>query len=87
MAVTKQDIEGWFDEGVASGARHMIVVCDTFDYEDYPVFTHSDEECWAKYKNPGDMQRVMEIYDLRADKADQMREHRVMRVPKGRGEI
>lgn len=68
MAATRQDIEGWFDRGVAQQARHMIVVCDSFDYDDYPVFTTTDDECLRRYKNPGEMQRVMEVYDLRATK-------------------
>lgn len=81
MAATRQDIDRWFDRGIANGARHMLVVCDTFDHDDYPVFTHSDAECLARYKEPGNMQRVMEVYDLRAEKAEQMNEHRTMRLP------
>lgn len=61
--------------------RYMLVVCDTFDYDDYPVFTDSDAECLARYRNPGNMQRVMEVYDLHASKAEQMNERRVMRLP------
>ena len=81
MAATRQNIEGWFDRGVAQKARHMLVVCDSFDYDDYPVFTTTDDECLQRYKNPGEMQRVMEVYDLRADKAEQMNERRAMRLP------
>lgn len=81
MAATRQDIEGWFDRGVAQRARHMLVVCDSFDYDDYPVFTTTDADCLFWYKNPGEMQRVMEVYDLRADKAEQMNERRTMRLP------
>jgi len=80
MAATRQDIEGWFDRGVAQRARHMLVVCDSFDYDDYPVFTTTDADCLFRYKNPGEMQRVMEVYDLRADKAEQMNERRTMRL-------
>jgi hypothetical protein len=43
----------------------MIVVCDTFNYDDYPVFTTTDSACLERYKNPGEMQRVMEVYDPR----------------------
>ena len=82
MATTRQDIEGWFDRGVTNGARHMLVVCDAFDHDDYPVFTHSDAECLKRYDDPGNMQSVMEVYDLRADKAEQMNERRAMRLPK-----
>ena len=41
---TKHEIAQWFDRGVSEGATHMIVVCDTFDHEDYPVYvTPSDD--------------------------------------------
>ena len=78
---TKQEISSWFDRGVAQGARHMLVICDSFDHEDYPVFTETDEECFARYKSPGEMQRVMEVYDLTAPKAEQMNERRALRLP------
>ncbi len=83
MAASRLDIEGWFDQGVAKGARHMLVICDTFDYDDYPVFTTTDDQCLDRYKNPGEMQRVMEVYDLSADKTEQMNERRAMRLPNG----
>ena len=81
MAATRHDIEGWFDRGVTQKARHMLVVYDLFDHDDYPVFTTTDADCLWRYKNPGEMQRVMEVYDLRADKAEQMNERRAMRLP------
>ena len=87
MAATRQDIDEWFDRGVSKGARHMLVVCDTFDYDDYPVFTTTDDECLHLYKNPGEMQRVMEVYDLRAKKDEQMNEHRAMRLPEAANAI
>ncbi len=82
MAATKNDISLWFDEGVEDGASFMLVVCDTFDHEDYPVFARTDGACLFCYKNQGEMQRVMEVYDLRADKTEQMNERRAMRLPK-----
>lgn len=81
MAATSEDISAWFDRGVEQKARHMLVVCDSFDHDDYPVFTTTDADCLRRYKNPGEMQRVMEVYDLRADKAEQMNERRAMRLP------
>lgn len=44
-------------------ATHRIIVCDTYDYEDYNVFVHEDESVEAikdKYNGPN-MQRVHEI--------------------------
>ena len=81
MAVTKEDISNWFDIGIKQQASHLIVVCDTFNHDDYPVFTNTDDECLARYKNPGKMQRVMEVYDLTADKSEQMCEHRALPFP------
>lgn len=81
MATTKSDISGWFDRGVKTGATHMLVICDTFDHEDYPAFAKDSNDCLAQYANPGNMQRVMEVYDLAADKHEQLQERRAMRLP------
>jgi len=85
MTATRQDIEGWFDRGVAQKATHLIVVCDTYDHDDYPCFANGDSDVIEQYGyyNGKNMQRVMEVYDLRADKAEQMNEHRAMRLPEG----
>jgi hypothetical protein len=81
MAATKEDISSWFDRGIEQGARHMLVICDIFDHDDYPVYTSTDEDCINRYKSTGEMQRVMEVYDLRANKGEQMSERRAMRLP------
>lgn len=81
MAATRDEISSWFDEGAKNGSRHMLVVCDTFDYDDYPVFTNTDNDCMMSYRNPGKMQRVMEVYDLRKDKITQMNERRALHLP------
>lgn len=79
MAATKDEISRWFDEGVESGATHMIVVCDTFDHEDYPVYVKDDEDVEKKhreYVNEKPMQRVMEVYSLKKNKQAQLDESR-----------
>jgi hypothetical protein len=78
---TKQEISDWFDNGVKRKARHMLVICDTFDHEDYPVYTETDADCLAIYKNPGSMQRVMEVYDLRSSKYEQLAAARTLNLP------
>ena len=78
---TRDEISGWFDRGVKQSSAYMIVVCDTFDHDDYPVYTSDVESARAKVKSPGEMQRVMEVYDLKADKAEQMAERRAFRLP------
>jgi len=44
----------------------MIVVCDTFDHEDYPVFVPVGQDVRTKaaeYDGPN-MQKVMEVYAM-----------------------
>lgn len=43
MGTTREDITGWLHRGQEKGATHMIVVCDTFDWSDYPVFVMPGE--------------------------------------------
>jgi len=78
MAATRNDISEWFDRGINLQAKYMVVLCDTFDWEDYPCFFNSAEAAQCKKAAPGLMQKVMEIYDLLADKNEQMNKHRVM---------
>lgn len=78
MAATRIDISSWFDQGVRMGAAHMIVVCDTFDYEDYPVFVMPTDDFWAEHdrNNGPNMTKIMEVYDLALDKQAQLAERR-----------
>lgn len=72
---TSSEISEWFDRGKSSPENtHMLVVCDTFDYEDYPVFVKKDktvQEVYSEY-NGKNMQRVMEVYNLNMDKNAQL---------------
>ena len=66
MGTSKEDIKQWLEEAKASGSTHMIVVCDTFDWEDYPVHVSKAEdvkEIVKKYDGVN-MQKVMEVYSL-----------------------
>jgi len=78
---TKQDIRNWLNGSCE--ADFLIVVCDTFSYDDYPVFcTHEDfKETHAKYDGKN-MQRVMEVYDLALDHEAQLNERRAFHPPK-----
>lgn len=78
MTANMNEIRRWFEEGVAKGATHMIVVCDTFDHEDYPVFVKPGEDVREREKayQWRNMQRVMEVYNLAIDMADQLGQRR-----------
>lgn len=74
MAATRADISRWFDEAPKT-ATHMIVVCDEFDYGDYPEYIKGDaakaRECVDEL-NAKDLTRVMEVYRLDLDKETQL---------------
>jgi hypothetical protein len=78
--VTKQDIRNWINGAKKEGATHMLVVCDTFDYEDYPVSVMPDENVKEKYEqyNDKNMQKVMEVYNLSLDIESQINQVRAM---------
>lgn len=79
---TQNDIRRWLKEAINKNAKYLIVVCDTFDHNDYPVHCMTDEECWEKFNNPGDMQSVMEVYDLNMDIENQLNQNIVFNLPK-----
>lgn len=76
MGTSRTELSNWFDRGVTQGASHMIVVCDTFDWEDYPVFVTPTAErpisAEVAAHNGPNMQKVMEVYDLRQPKGPQL---------------
>ena len=82
-AANAYTIQEWFKEAVRQKATHMIVVCDTFDHEDYPVYCKSPEECLTQYgeHNGKNMQRVMEVYDIAKGWDKQAKQARVMNLP------
>lgn len=84
-ATTKSRIAQWFGVGVTKSATHMIVVTDTFDNSDHPVYAYSDAECLQRVssQDTGDTQHITEVYDLRMDKETQLNQRRAYNVPKG----
>lgn len=61
---TAAELKGWFDQGVTQGSKWMIILVDTWDYDNYPVYFTDPVELYKRYDNAGNMQRVMEVYDL-----------------------
>lgn len=79
MAASRSDINAWLDRLYDDDdVTHMIVVCDSFDWEDYPVYVTKGEnvrEKESEYKDKS-MQRVMEVYSASHDRDSQMTERR-----------
>lgn len=68
MATTKDDIRGWIERGKEQGASHVIVMCDTWDYTDYPAFAMpGDDPRDVAKKAGGELARPLECYDLSMD--------------------
>lgn len=83
MSTSANTIGAWFDAGVEQKAAYMIVVCDTYDHDDYPVYTNGGDQFWIKHDavEGQSMQRIMEVYDLSRDKASQLVEFRANNCP------
>jgi hypothetical protein len=74
MAASRLKIREWFQEGKINGATHMIVVCDTYDYEDFPVYVMpgTDVKGAVEDERKKAMQNVMEVYDLSMSEDEQV---------------
>jgi len=75
---TKDDIIRWLEAGLDKKATHMIVVCDSFDHEDYPVYVKQGQDAReraAEYDGKN-MQRIMEVYNFSIDLKEQLAERR-----------
>lgn len=62
MGTSKEQIKAWFEDHRPT-YTHMLVVCDCFDYEDYPVYVKESEDLEDKVNEFNkNMQKVMEVY-------------------------
>lgn len=78
MTATRDDIHRWLDEGIRMGATHVIVACDTFDRDNYPVYVKSGQSVVAEVTRVRgeSMQEVDEVYDLSRALKPQLEEGR-----------
>ena len=76
MNTTKQNIRDWLTRKITPTGQkiedctHMLVVCDTFDYNDYPVYVEKGQdvrEVEAEHNDGKSMQKVMEVYSFSYD--------------------
>ena len=73
----------WFNEGKKLKASHMIVVYDSLNVINYPVFVADPDKVKDAIANVSraPMQRLMEVYDLNGDRDIQLAEVRAWRIP------
>ncbi len=78
MAATKDDITRWFNEGVRKNHTHLIVICDTYDYDDFPAYVSEGQDVReiCMKRNGVNMERVMEVYNLKKPLLEQINKDR-----------
>lgn len=66
MVATLQDVNDWKNTAKELGATHIISVCDTFDWDDYPVYIMPDDKLdeKIKYYENASMQKINEIIEI-----------------------
>jgi hypothetical protein len=65
MRESPETIRKWMEEKKAEGDTYMLLACDTFDYEQYPIGVTA-AEFWTQYNlhHGKNMQRIEGVYDL-----------------------
>ncbi|MCI9434960.1 MAG: bifunctional (p)ppGpp synthetase/guanosine-3',5'-bis(diphosphate) 3'-pyrophosphohydrolase [Bacilli bacterium] len=77
--MTKEEIRKIVMHGNTGEYSHVIICCDTFDYEDYPVYIKYGEDIKtiiANYNDYNKMSKVMEVYNYNLDLEKQLNETR-----------
>ena len=67
MAATYNQVQGWISGAKLEKAKYLIVVCDEFDYTDYPVYVMDENEIEEKtkyYNDRSKMRHIMEIIKI-----------------------
>ena len=79
---TPLDIRAWFNNGRLLEASYMLVVYDSLNGVDYPVYVDEQhiERAIAETRQ-APMQRIMELYNLNEDRNTQLNEERTWRLP------
>jgi hypothetical protein len=75
---TKQEIREWLQAAALEGGTHVVIVCDQFDHEDFPVTVKPSQnaKAVAESYDKQSMHKVMEVYDLSKDLDAQLAEQR-----------
>lgn len=79
---TKADIADWLKSARKQKCSHLLVVTDTYDWEDYPVYVTADDNVHQRinHYNGPNMQKVTEVYSMALTDAAQLAEHRSWHV-------
>lgn len=69
MAASRKDVDRWIDTAKQRGYKYIISVCDTFDYDDYPVYIKDLNELKDRMDDYDgvNMQKINEIIRINDD--------------------
>ena len=69
MAATRQEVDQWIKEARENDFHYIISVCDTYDWDDYPVFCKTFDELHEKYHEYSgkEMQKINEVIRVNHD--------------------
>lgn len=66
MTASKQDVDRWIETAKKRGSKYIVSVCDTWDWEDFPIYCANENErddAYAKNDNVN-MQRINEVINI-----------------------
>jgi len=66
MAARKEDVDRWIKTAKEKKCEFIISVCDTFDWEDYPVYCKDKNDLIMSYDSHDgiNMQKINEIIQI-----------------------
>ena len=69
MTASRKDVNRWIDTAKTKGCKYIISVCDTFDWDDYPVYIKNMDELIMRIDNYDgtNMQEINEIIRINDD--------------------
>lgn len=70
MVATRNDVDRWIKEAIKNKMKFIISVCDTFEWDDFPIYCKDEEELRNEYpKHDGEnMETINEIIKIEGDK-------------------
>ncbi len=82
MSASMQNIKSWFDEALKNKCTHLIIVTDTYDYSNHPVYVNEVEDVRKiadQITNERNMEKVEEVYLMSMGWKSQSRSQRKVR--------
>lgn len=70
--VLREDISRWFDEGLRTGAKWMVLTFDQLDQREFATYAVSETEARAIESSPRESETILEVYDLKQPKDAQI---------------